>query len=248
MIKLIISGILGRMGKEIIKLSKEIDDVTIISGFDTKSEIGEIPVFSKVEELPLDFDAIIDFSSSQAALKMLEFSVGNVKPFVTGTTGFSEKEEEEFKKAANKIPVFKASNMSVGVNCLAGMLEKLPAILYKNSDIEIVETHHRLKKDSPSGTAKTLGKIVAETSGKNIFLYGRKGKEIKRENGEIGFHSIRGGTVVGTHTVYFLGDDESIEITHRAYSRRIFALGAISAVKWLMKKGPGFYSMKDLLS
>lgn len=248
MIKLIVSGVLGRMGKEIISLSKEFKDINIIAGFDKKKETISIPVKNSINELPCQFDAVVDFSSPEALIEMLHFSLENKKPIVTGTTGLTDKEEKEIKRVSKKIPVFKASNMSMGVNTVIAILEGLPDILFKDFDIEIVETHHRLKKDSPSGTALTLGKTIAKKIGKEVFLYGRKGKELQRKKGDIGVHSIRGGTVVGTHTIYFHGDNESIEITHRAYSRRIFALGALTAARWIVKKEPGLYSMKDLLS
>lgn len=248
MIKLIVAGILGRMGKEIVSLSEEFEDISIIAGFDREKGSISIPVKKTKDELPREFDVVVDFSSPEAAMKMLDFSLDNKKPFVTGTTGFSNKEEKEIKRVSKKIPVFKASNMSMGINSVMEILGRLPGILYENFDIEIVETHHRLKKDSPSGTALTLGKIISELSGKKSFLFGRKGKKLKRKKDDIGLHSVRGGTVVGTHTVYFHGDNESIEITHTAYSRRIFAVGALTAARWIVKKKPGLYSMKNLLS
>lgn len=248
MIKLIVSGILGRMGKEIIALSKEFDDINIIAGFDEKKNNTAIPIKDNIDGLPKKFDAMVDFSSPKASLEILQFSSENNKPVVIGTTGFTFKEEKAIEEFSKKIPVFKASNMSLGINTVIAILEGLPDILYKGFDIEIVETHHKRKKDSPSGTAIALAKTIAKRVGKEVFVYGRKGKELKREKGEIGIHSVRGGTVVGTHSVFFHGDNESIEITHRAYSRRIFALGALAAVRWIVKKKNGLYSMKDMLA
>jgi len=247
MIKIIISGILGRMGKEIIKLSHTIDDVSIIAGYDIREEDIGIPLKNTIEELPGDFDVIIDFSSPRATVNMVKFAVQHLKPIIIGTTALGDEDNKKILEASHKIAVLKASNMSVGINVIFAMLKKLPDILYKNFDIEISEIHHSKKKDSPSGTARTMGKIISERKENAHFHYGREGNELKRENGEIGFHSIRGGTVAGIHTVYFLGDDESIEITHRVYSRRIFAIGAIAAAKWIFKKKPGIYSMQDLI-
>ncbi|TES90715.1 MAG: 4-hydroxy-tetrahydrodipicolinate reductase [Candidatus Cloacimonadota bacterium] len=248
MIKLIVSGVLGKMGKEIVSLSIEFKDIDVIAGFDKKRGDISIPIKNKIDELPHRFDAIVDFSSPDAAIKMLKFSLKSKKPFVTGTTGFTEKEEKEIKRVSKKIPVFKASNMSMGINAVMAILEDLPDILYNDFDVEIVEMHHRFKKDSPSGTAIILGKTIAKRIGKETFLYGREGKKLKRKKGDVSFHSVRGGTVVGIHTIYFHGNDESIEITHRAYSRRIFAFGALTAVRWIIQQKPGLYSMDDLLS
>ncbi|TET18257.1 MAG: 4-hydroxy-tetrahydrodipicolinate reductase [Candidatus Cloacimonadota bacterium] len=247
MIKVIVSGISGKMGKEIVRLSEEFEDISIIAGFDIEKGERAQTVEIDVEKLPKGFDVIVDFSSPQGAIDILQFSVENKKPFVTGTTDFSEDEESAIVKASREIPVLKASNMSVGINTLIRILEGLPDMFYKKFDIEVVETHHRMKKDSPSGTAKTLAKIISNRSGKTSFIYGREGSNLQRKHDDIGMHSLRGGTVVGTHTIFFHGDNESIEITHRAHSRRIFALGALSAARWIVQQKPGLYSMQDLL-
>jgi 4-hydroxy-tetrahydrodipicolinate reductase len=247
MINLIVSGILGRMGKEIIALCEEYDDINIVGGFDKRE--GEItyPVSSSIDGLTNNFDAVVDFTSPQGAIEILGFCLKNKKPFVTGTTGFSQEQENLIKDAGVDIAVFKASNMSMGINTVAKLLRDLPRVFYDGNDIEIVESHHRMKADSPSGTAGMLVKIIADKKGDSEFIYGRKGTNLKRKKKEIGVHSIRGGTVVGKHTIYFWGDDESVEITHSAYSRRIFASGALNAVKWIVGKKPGLYGMDDLL-
>lgn len=248
MTKIIVSGILGRMGREILSLSHEIDDISIVAGFDiNQSDIGE-PTEKDVTKLPKDVDVIVDFSSPGGAIDILGFAIDNKKPFVTGTTGFSENDESKIEKASKEIPLLKASNMSLGVNTLIQILNGLPDMLFKKFDIEVVETHHKMKKDSPSGTAKTLANILAEKSGRSSFVYGREGKDVQRRDEDIGIHSVRGGSVVGIHTIFLHGDNESIEITHRANSRRIFASGALSAALWIVKKKPGLYTMMDMLA
>jgi 4-hydroxy-tetrahydrodipicolinate reductase len=248
MIKILISGILGRMGREILSLVEERDDITVVAGFDNRFEDIGVPITKDTSELPEDVDVIVDFSSISGAMEILRFAVSHKIPLVTGTTGFSEDEESEIKNGSKEIPILKTSNMSLGVNTLIQILKRLPEILVKKFDIEIVETHHRMKKDSPSGTAKVLARILAEKSGKSSFTYGRKGNESRRGDEEIGIHSVRGGSVVGIHSIYFHGDNESIEITHRANSRKIFAFGALSAVLWIVSQKPGLYSMEDLLN
>jgi len=246
MIRIIVSGIHGRMGKEIISLAEGFNDVKIVAGYDKVRGDIFVPVVSDVEKLQNKFDVIIDFSSPEATMKVLTFAVKNSKPIVIGTTAFDNRQNKEIMKLSKKIPIFKASNMSMGINVVMEVLKNLPDIVYKDFDVEIVETHHSRKKDSPSATAKTIAQLIAERVGKKRFLYGRKGKELKRRKGDIGLHSLRGGTIIGTHTTYFLGNDESIEITHRANSRSIFAYGAMIAAKWIVREKPGLYSMKDL--
>ncbi len=247
MVRIIVSGIHGRMGKEIISVAQALKDIKIVAGYDkTRGDIF-VPVVYDVEKLQNKFDVIIDFSSPEATMKVLNFAVKNSKPIVIGTTAFSDRQNKEIMRLSKKIPIFRASNMSMGINIVMEVLKNLPDIVYKNFDVEIVEAHHSRKKDSPSGTAKAIAQLIGEKVGKRKFLYGRKGRELKRKKGDIGLHSLRGGTVVGTHTTYFLGNDESIEITHRASSRNIFAYGALIAAKWIFRKKPGFYSMKDLL-
>ena len=215
MIKLVVSGIFGRMGKEIISLSVDYEDITIIAGFDKDKDDTSIPVEKSVAKLPREFDVAVDFSSPEAAMDMLSYCMENEKPFVTGTTGFSDEQEKEIQEISGEIPVFKASNMSMGISTVISILKNLPDMIFEDFDIEIVESHHRFKKDSPSGTARTLGKIIAKRIGKEKFSYGRKEKDNKREKGEIGLHSIRGGTVVGTHNISFLGNDESEALLRR---------------------------------
>ena len=191
-------------------------------------------------------DVIIDFSHFSRLDSLLEFAENKKIPLVIATTGYSDETLEKIKKTAQKIPVLLSSNMSLGVNLMQDILEKIVPVLYGNYDIEVVEAHHNKKIDSPSGTAKTLVEVIEKGCGEAMKKqYGREGIH-PREKNEIGIHSLRGGTIVGEHSVLFCGNDEIIEIKHTAMSKKIFAKGALEAAKFLIGKEAGLYSMKDL--
>lgn len=195
-------------------------------------------------------DLAIDFTAPSATLALVELAVAHHKPVVVGTTGLSDGERAALAQAAERIPLVVSANMSLGVNLLAELCEKAARALGPSYDAEIVELHHRLKKDSPSGTALLLGQAVA--AGKQLSLaehavHGRDGLVGERPRDEIGFHAVRGGDVVGEHTVYFLGPGERIALTHLASSRETFAAGALVAARWLVAKPPGLYTMKHVL-
>lgn len=195
-------------------------------------------------------DAIIDFSSPALSLQIAEKCAQFQKVLVCGTTGFSEEEKQKFiSYAANSVIIW-SSNMSLGVNLLMNLVEKVAGILHDDFDIEIVEMHHRNKVDAPSGTAFSLGAAAAKGRAVDLQKIGtttRSGKEAKRIKGEIGFAALRGGDVIGDHTVIFAGDGERIELAHKASNRDIFAKGAIRAAIWGSAKQPGFYGMRDVL-
>ncbi len=186
---------------------------------------------------------LIDFTTPNAALDHLQYCVGKGLPIVIGTTGFSPKEERRIKELGPQIPCLVSPNMSVGVNVLFGLMERVSQLLGSDWDIEIVEAHHRFKGDSPSGTAKRLAEILAQHTGGRP-IQGRKGR---RGEGEIGVHSIRAGDIVGEHTVIFGGLGERLEFTHRAHSRDCFARGALLAAKFVAKAPNGLYTMADVL-
>lgn len=231
-IKIIIHGT-GTMGS-ILKTVAETEEDLEITGFadELTNEKGDI---------------IIDFSHFSRIPNMLKFAVDNNIPLIICTTGYDDKILNQIKEASSKIPILLSSNTSIGINLMNDLVSKISAIL-NNFDIEIIETHHNKKVDSPSGTAKTLFNIINETlENKMTVVHGRDGNS-KRDKKEIGMHSIRGGSVVGEHRVIFYGDDESIEIKHTAMSKKIFAHGSIKAAKFLIGKKPSLYSMKDVLS
>lgn len=193
-------------------------------------------------------DIIIDFSHYSRLENLLEFATNKNLPLVIATTGYSQEIFNKIEEASKKIPILLSSNMSLGINLLQDILEKITPILYGNYDIELVEKHHNKKLDSPSGTAKTLLEVMEKNiSEKVIEKYGRFGME-KREKAEIGVHSLRGGTIVGEHSVLFCGNDELIEIKHTALSKKIFAEGAIEGAKFLIGKEPRIYTMKDIFN
>ncbi len=263
MVKVVVCGALGRMGKRIIALSKERDDIEVVAGVEhpdclNTADLGDAlgdgdfkgkPLTSSLEEvLPL-CDVVIEFSGNPTAtVSHTKLASLEGKGSVVGTTGLTKAELDELKKCSEDAPVLFSPNMSLGVNILFKLTETVARILSgKNFDAEVVEIHHRFKKDAPSGTAVRLAKILREAGGFTREVFGREG-EAKRTNDEIGVFAVRGGDVVGDHTVYFLGFGERIELTHRATSRDTFAKGAIEAAVWIKGKDPGFYSMFDVLN
>lgn len=191
-------------------------------------------------------DVIIDFSHFSRLETLLNYAENKKIPLVIATTGYSDEIFEKIKKASENIPILLSSNMSLGINLMQSVLEKIVPILYGSYDIEVVEAHHNKKIDSPSGTAKTLIEVIEKSCKETLKKeYGREGIH-KREKNEIGVHSLRGGTIVGEHSVLFCGNDEIIEIKHTAMSKKIFAEGALKGAKFLANKKLGLYSMKDI--
>ena len=228
-------GAAGRMGQAIIGLA-ESENVVIVS----KSDLGD-------QITSANADVLIDFSSAAATEAICKAAMKSSTALVIGTTGHSAKEKQAIETAARKIPVVFASNFSIGVNALFSLTEQAAKILGENFDLEIVETHHRMKKDAPSGTAKTLAEILQRVRQTTNLRHGREGISGERERSEIGIHSVRGGDVVGDHTVIFAGQGERVELTHRASSRETFARGALRAARWVIGKPPGLYDMRDVL-
>lgn len=248
MYNVLISGYCGKMGRDVEKAIEETDDFEVIAGYDIASTGSDKkPIYSRIEDLDINPDIIIDFSRPEATMTLLEYAVKNRIPMVIATTGFNEDDFKKLHEASKIIPIFQASNMSYGVS----VLKKLILEAYKyldDSDIEIIESHHRRKVDAPSGTANTLAESLIEASNNKLTpVYERHSKSEKRSSNEIGMSSIRGGTVVGTHSVLFFDDYESIEITHKAESRDIFAKGSLRAARYLLGKDNGYYNMDDIV-
>ena len=248
MIKVLINGITGRMGQALldqINLSQDFEVCAGISKFENNS--FKFPVytdFNLIKEIP---DVIIDFSVPEASLNILEYAKLKNIPIVIATTGFSDKELDIIENTSEIIPIFISGNMSYEINVMEDIVSKL-AVLLKDSDIEIIETHHRNKIDSPSGTALMLANSINNSLNKKMdYQYNRHSVKHKRPDNEIGIHSIRGGTEVGKHTVLFLGKNETLEITHTVTSRSIFADGALKAAEFITTKQNGLYNMKDLI-
>jgi 4-hydroxy-tetrahydrodipicolinate reductase len=211
---------------------------------------GKIDAGDKLESVIDQCDAVIDFSFHEATPGIAALCAARGKALVIGTTGHSETERAEIMKSVAKIPVVWASNYSTGVNALFWLTRKAAEILGPDFDLEVVEMHHRMKKDAPSGTATTLGEILLEVRGlqaKEALRHGREGIVGERTKTEIGMHSMRGGDVVGDHTVIYANDGERLELTHKASSRETFANGALRASGWVVAQKPGLYSMQDVL-
>jgi 4-hydroxy-tetrahydrodipicolinate reductase len=241
MTRVIITGAKGRMGQALVSCVKNFRDLKIVAAIDQGDDLSA--VISKA-------DAVIDFSSHDATPAIVELCAKNKKAVVIGTTGHSDAEQSAIRKLQAKIPMVWASNFSTGVNTLFWLTRKAAEILGTDFDLEIVEMHHRLKKDAPSGTAKSLAEILAEVRKLQLdkaARHGRVGIVGERTASEIGIHSVRGGDVVGDHTVIFADAGERLELTHKASSRETFANGALRAALWVVKQKPGLYDMQDVL-
>lgn len=249
MIRILLNGIAGHMGKAILAAASENGAVEIVCGVDRMpAPDAGCPVFSSFDEVNVPVDLIIDFSVAAAFDGVLDYALSKKLPAVIGTTGLTEEQIARLDEAAKVIPVFRTGNMSLGVNLQTSLVKEAARVLGPAFDIEITETHHRLKKDAPSGTALMLADAACEGAGRSFdYKLGRDEKDRRRSPDEIGIHSLRGGTVVGDHTVAFYGSDEVIEITHRAFSKRVFAEGALRAAAFLINKEPGLYDMHCVL-
>ena len=249
--KILLHGARGVMGRNVIDLAKNTEDCEINCGVDAHAEGADLsfPVYEDIFKVKEDFDVIVDFSVREAVDRLLDFAVEKKKALVLCTTGLSEEQEKKIVEAAKSIPILQSGNMSLGVNILQELVRLAAAKLYKEGfDIEIVEAHHRRKKDAPSGTALMLEKAVEEGVGEALNkVYDREERHQARERQEIGMLSLRGGTIPGVHEIIFAGEDEIVKLEHTAYSRKIFAKGAITAAFFLLQKAPGKYDMTAVL-
>lgn len=248
MIKIILHGYNGKMGRVLNELIDQDSEAKVIAGID--SNIGEpspCPVFASPSECTEKADVIIDFSHHSAVPALLENCVQTQTPVVVCTTGLSDEDIALIQKASESIPVFRSANMSLGINVLSEVLKTVVPPLEENYNIEIIEKHHNKKVDSPSGTAFLLADAINDAcQTKKDYVYGRHGKSDECKITDLGIHAIRGGTIPGEHTVIFAGPDEIIEIKHTALSKRIFASGAIKAAKFIAQSEKGLYNMSDL--
>jgi len=241
MIKVIITGSKGRMGQALVSCAKKFRELEVAGQVDKGDDLRSVIVGG---------DVVIDFSLHTATPGIVELCAKHNKAVVIGTTGHSESEQSTIRNLKSAIPMVWASNFSTGVNTLFWLTRKAAEILGPAYDLEIVEMHHRLKRDAPSGTAKTLAEILAEVRKLQLdkaARHGREGITGERTPGEIGLHAIRGGDVVGDHTVIFATNGERLELTHKASSRDTFANGALRAALWVVKQKPGLYTMQDVL-
>lgn len=250
MIRIIMHGCNGAMGKVVSRLAGDMEDVEIVAGIDpvTDSLFG-YPVFPSLDECNIKADVIVDFASAKAVDGLLDYCADRRMPLVLCTTGLSEEQVKKVGKTAEKTAVLKSANMSLGINTLLKLLQDAAKVLAGSGfDIEIVEKHHNRKLDAPSGTALALADSVNEAmGGRYHYQYDRSTKRERRDEKEIGIQAVRGGTIVGEHEVIFAGEDEVVTFSHAAYSKAIFAKGALEAARFLAGKGPGFYTMADVI-
>ena len=248
MFNLVINGCLGRMGQEVAKQSEFYKDLKLVAGIDiTENNNSNFPVYSNINDLKEKVDVIIDFSRPESTLNVLEYAKSKNIAVVIATTGFSNEQEEIIKEYSKSIPIFKSANMSFDINLMCKVVSEVAKML-PNNDIEIIETHHNKKIDAPSGTALLLADSINKSLGNKMnYVYNRHDIHEKRTQNEIGISSIRGGNIVGEHTVQFFGPFETFEIKHTSYSRSVFADGALKAACFIANKDAGFYTMNDLI-
>ncbi len=247
MLEVLVNGCNGKMGQVVCDLIEQNENLVLKAGFD-KNITGEFAfhVFDKIEDIKEKPDVIIDFSIPIATLNILEYASKNNVPIVIATTGFTKEQEEKIKEYSKIIPIFKSANMSFDIMIMKKLVSWL-APLMKDTDIEIIEAHHNRKIDSPSGTAQMLADSINSALGNTLHCeYNRHDKHEKRDKNEIGMSSIRGGNIVGEHTVQFIGDFETFEIKHTSYSRNVFAEGSLKAANFIVNQKPGLYCMEDM--
>ncbi len=250
MVKMIMHGCNGHMGQVITELVAKDSEIEIVAGVDpVNSRTNTYPVFSTIDDCYVDADVIIDFAAAAAVDKLLEYSVKNLVPVVLCTTGLTQEQLAKVKAASEKVAILKSANMSLGINTLLKLLKDAAKVFgTAGYDIEVVEQHHRLKKDAPSGTALALADSINEALDNQYeYVYDRSGRSEQRPDKEIGISAVRGGTIVGVHDVIFAGTDEVITFNHTAYSKSVFAKGAIEAGKFLAGKPAGMYDMADVI-
>lgn len=250
MVKIIMHGCNGKMGQVISNIVKEDENAQIVAGIDVSNHIqNDYPVFSSIKDCNVEADVVIDFAAAAAVDALLDYCEEKKLPVVLCTTGLSKEQLERIPESAGKTAVLKSANMSLGINMLLKLLKDVTNILAPAGyDIEIVEKHHNQKVDAPSGTALALADSINEVlNNEYTYKYDRSQERKKREKKEIGLSAVRGGTIVGEHEVIFAGIDEVIEFKHTAYSKAVFAKGAVQAAKFLKGKEPGMYDMADVI-
>lgn len=251
MIRVIMHGCNGKMGRMITGLVKEDDGLEIVAGVDAFTGIpNEYPVFESIDACEVEADVVIDFSNAGAVDSLLDYCVRTQTPVVLCTTGLSEEQLARVEDAARKVAILKSANMSLGINLLLKLLQNATKVLGPAGyDIEIVEKHHNQKLDAPSGTALALADSINESADNAYtYVYDRSQVRQKRDAKEIGISAVRGGTIVGEHEVLYAGTDEVIEFKHTAYSRGVFGKGAVEAAKFLAGKPAGRYDMSDVIN
>jgi 4-hydroxy-tetrahydrodipicolinate reductase len=252
MIDLIINGCNGTMGRTLITTISSNKDFQVVAGIDlfgAESSNLEIPTYKSLSDVKEKADILIDFSRAEGVIDLLKMAKIKKIPVVVATTGLTEDQLEFIEDCSSEIPVLQAANMSLGINLLRVLVKQSTAVLKNTFDIEIIEKHHNLKRDAPSGTALALAESVKSSIDRPMeYVYGRQEKNKQRESPEIGIHAIRGGNIVGEHDVIFAGTDERLTLSHAAYSKGLFAVGALEAAEYLHGKPPGLYHMDNVIA
>lgn len=248
MIRMLLNGCNGKMGKVISEMAKASTTIEIVAGVDRNSSNLNYPCYDSILECDIDVDVILDFSRPDALIDLCKYSKEKNTPIVFCTTGYSDEQLSEINSLSSEIPVFHSANMSIGINIVNNILKSVSKMLYKDFDIEIIEKHHNQKVDAPSGTALLLANTIKDSiDDEMVFTNGRDGLS-KREHNEIGIHAIRGGNIIGDHEVIFAGKGECIEIKHTAISRDVFAIGSLKACEFMYGKDKGLYNMDDVIN
>lgn len=248
MIRIILCGALGKMGRTITQIVSDRDDCAIVAGVDIGIGTADFPLYTAPSAIREEADVLVDFSNPSALGGILEFAAARCMPVVLSTTGYAPEQITLIHRAAERIPVFFSANMSIGINLLSELAKTAARILGNSFDIEIVEMHHNRKIDAPSGTALMLANEISSVlAEKPEYVYDRHEKHERRSKREIGLHAVRGGTIVGEHEILFCGTDEVIKLSHSAGSKAVFASGAVNAAVFMVGKPAGLYSMHDLV-
>ena len=248
MIKVLINGCNGKMGQEVIKVINNNEKFAVLNGVDKEENPDYIfPVYTNAEDIKEKPDVIVDFSIPVATMQILEYAKNNKIPIVIATTGLTEEQKQKIKEYSKAIPIFQSANMSYDINLMKRIVAEVAKKLGER-DIEIIQTHHNRKIDAPSGTALLLADSINEALGNSMeYNFNRFQNREKRKKNEIGFSSIRGGNIVGEHTVCFFGENDCLEITHKAYSRGLFAEGALKGAEYIVNKENGYYTMDEII-
>lgn len=252
--KLVVVGAGGRMGQRLVTLAQETDTLTLVGAVDVPAHPSQgahmAPGVTLSAQFPEAADVVIDFSLPEGTDRTLAYCADHQAALVLGTTGLSDSQMAALHSLSEKVPVAQATNMSVGMNTLFATVGKIASMLGEDYDIEIVEQHHRFKKDAPSGTALSLAENICKETDRDLgqcLVHGREGKDALRQKGDIGMHAVRAGDIVGVHSVIYSTQGETITINHTAHSRDTFVGGALRAAQWLPGQTPGLYSMRDVL-
>jgi len=249
MIKILINGALGRMGKKVYEATLNEEGLTAVCGVDIKGDLSNplFPVYDSFACVDKEVDVLIDFSAPASLDNIIAFVKERKIPAVLCATGYTESDMDKVKALSKEVAIFRSANMSLGVNVLVDLVKKAANALY-GFDIEIIEKHHNKKVDAPSGTAVMLADAIKKEQPEKFCVYGREGIVGKRNANEIGVHAVRGGNIVGDHDVIFAGENEVVTLSHQAFDRAVFATGAVRAAKYIYNKCAGIYDMTDLLN